>query len=631
MICVYQYGLASPHEELDRILDQMRVAHRYRNSLVEIERGRRAAERTMLAHHGPLVAEFTSAAESAEREVEAVVVEIRRERAKTHKRSESKELKDRLKGAKETKRACGDALRQARRELRESPAIIAERDRISELALSLVRDARAISGLARKGPHFGAWGTYQLVEEAAQASFADLPLYGADGTTPNDPHFLRWTGEGAVSVQIQGGATVEDVTGDHPQLRLTLPDERAWLKMPANGWSVRRRYARQGALRMCLGTDVEGSRIYSAWRLDMHRALPDKAVIKRATVHCRRVGPHSKWSLDLIVECPDRASVLATRGGAIAIDIGWRSMGDELRVAGWSDSSELVGEYRLDAKTIAVLREPEEIRSQRDSLFDLAILRLGTWVERFAELPEWMRLETKGLKQWKSAARLAGLANRWRENRFDRDEPMFSALQAWALADLHYWEQESRRREAALRRRREFYRVLSKRLVESYDTIVLEQFDLRVFAKRAPVDAGPENETARSNRQLAALSELRQCITNAARAEGRTVVAVPAHDTTRVCPVCGLVDDRPAAEHIVLTCECGASWDQDTTGAAVAILRRWIERPSDAKILVGARSAEKTNDSEDSKESRRARVTRMRLEKEARMGAARNEARTDAE
>jgi hypothetical protein len=643
MILVYKYGLAAPHQEFDRIVDQMRCAHRYRNTLVEIERGRRAAERAMVTAHAPALAALMEAAELAERDVAAAVQEIRRERARTRKRSESKDVKDRLRLAKEVKSACVGAVRQARKDLRDSPVVQAERDRISELALSLVRDGRAISGLARRGPHVGAWGTYQLVEESAQASFASVPLYEPDGVTPSDPLFLRWTGEGAVSVQVQGGVPAADVMllrdqVGHPQIRITPPDERAWIKMPGNGRADRRRYARRGALELCLGTDIEGNRIYGHWRLDMHRAIPDKAVIKRATVHCRRSGPHSFWSLELTLECPDRPVIEPTHGGAVAIDIGWRVMGAELRIAGWADVHGRSGDWRLDAKVLRALHEPEEIRSMRAARFNVEILRLAAWIDILPAVSEWLG-DTSSLRLWKSPARLVYLRNRWRAAREEglrvstgaSEDIAYAALDAWASNDTQYWGQESVRRDASLRRRRDQYRFIAARLCEEYETIVLEQFDLRVFAKRGAVDDGPENDTARSNRHLAAVSELRICIINAARGSGRVVVAMPAHDTTRTCPTCGLVADRPAAPSIMLTCECGATWDQDVAGASETLLIRWRERPGDAKILAGARTTGKDSDSEDKEESRRERVTRMRKEKEARMRDARGPAPADSE
>lgn len=45
MIRVYKYGLLPPIDHAETVQDQMRAGHRYRNTLTEIERGRRAALR----------------------------------------------------------------------------------------------------------------------------------------------------------------------------------------------------------------------------------------------------------------------------------------------------------------------------------------------------------------------------------------------------------------------------------------------------------------------------------------------------------------------------------------------------------------------------------------------------------
>lgn len=620
MILVYRYGLAAPHEQSDKIFDQMLLAHRYRNTLVEIERGRRAAERELMADVNAELLILTSQATTAEAEVARLYADLKKERARTHKRSEGADLKAALVVAKEAKTATTNKLRQARKDIRESSRYIIARDLLSERAGELVRGARALSGLASRGPHFGAWGTYQLAEEAAQASFSTTPLYGPDGLSVSDPSFVRWTGSGAVSVQIQKGCLVsEALSGENTQIRIGAPDEKAWLNMPGNGRSAMRKAARHGALTLCLGSDVEGNRIYGRWRLDMHRPLPEGGRIKRATVRRRMSGPFAHWNLELTVEAPDRATSSPTKGGTIAIDLGWRTLPAGLRVAGWADTHGETGEVDLDPNLIRMLREPQEIRSSRDSLFDLEILRVARFVE-VATIPDWLRVATASLRQWKAAGRLARLASDWAERRFVGDKIAFDSLEAWARADRGYWAQETRRRDASLRRRRDNYLVFAARIAKTYSTIVLEQFDLRIFAKRS---GEVENETARSNRHLAAPSELRLAVINAARARGRTVVAVPAHDTTRTCPACGLVEKRDAAISVTLACECGAVWDQDTEGAAMLLLRRWREQPSDAKTLAGARDLEKSNETGEKQESRRDRVRRMRKEKEVRMATAR--------
>jgi hypothetical protein len=624
---VYRYGLASPHEEADRVFDQFRCAHRYRNELVAIERGRRAAERAMLGDSAHTVAELERAAAAANAAVDDAYAVIRKARAKVRKRAETAAEVAALKAAKEAAKAARAALRDARTALRDDPRVAATRDVLSERALALGRGARALSGLAKLGPHFGAWGTYQLVESAASDSFGELPLYEPDGVTPCDPRFRGFSGDGAVGVQIQGGATAEAVlAGECRQLRITAPDERAWLKLPGNGRAQMARYARHGELRLRLCTDREGTPIYGAWRLDMHRPLPPKAVIKTATVHRRKIGAYARWTLELTVETTVAAALPAARGGAVAVDLGWRLFPDgSIRVAGWADEHGNRGDLRLPKRLVEQLHEPEAIRSQRSMQFDLVQLHLADFLA-YAKVPEWFRAATTTLKAWRSAAKMARLLGEWSENRFPLDTWIYAKLEAFVHADRWYWTTETRRREASLGRRLDLYRVFAATLAAAYDTVLLEQFDLRAFAKRPAVTEAAQNETARSNRHLIAPSSLRTAIVNTCRAKSRACLAVPAIDTTRECPACGDVSDRDAAADVVLRCaKCDAAWDQDVEGAAPVMLARWRERPGDAKVLGGARKSEKSADAKEDSESRRERVRRKRQEKLERMNRARED------
>ena len=53
-IRVYRYGLLPPHENAELVREQMRLAHKYRNTLVEIERKRRSDLRALASAHPAL-------------------------------------------------------------------------------------------------------------------------------------------------------------------------------------------------------------------------------------------------------------------------------------------------------------------------------------------------------------------------------------------------------------------------------------------------------------------------------------------------------------------------------------------------------------------------------------------------
>jgi len=234
-----------------------------------------------------------------------------------------------------------------------------------------------------------------------------------------------------------------------------------------------------------------------------------------ATVSLRRVGPVEKWSVELTVD--EALPAWAGDGGklvaqsVVGLDLGWRV------VAG---------------------AKPEELSAAMETL-----------------------------AQWRSPARLARLRELWAERRFEGDEVGFQALSAWAESDWHAWRAETRERQWALRHRRELYRVFANTLAKKYAYVALENTRFDNIARRPPPDSAEAvNETARSNRVLAASGELRLTVSNRFGKE-RSLVVETAH-TTSTCHACGVEADFDSAEHLERVCpSCGAVWDQDDNAA----------------------------------------------------------------
>lgn len=612
MKSVYRYGLTAPIENAERVFAEMRRAHAYRNTLVEIERGRRAALRAL---EGQATQALIAAVQLADAECCAQAVAIREVRRQERRNAESQEQREALARARAARFAATSILRAARAAA--APRLVDAVDLINERALELRRSARAHCGVY--------WGTYLLVEEAAQAS-AGIPLWDLDGATPKDPHYVRWTGDAEVGVQVQGGITVEQAqAGVDTRLRIRRPPQGAW-KDEGVGRAERARRASQGDLALRVGSD-KGKPVWARWRLDMHRPLPAGGRVKLATVHCRQRGPHAEWSLTITLNQPD---VMYTgRSGTVAVDIGWRKMEDALRAGCWVDAEGQESEIELDAGLLTIERAQRAIECDRSRRFDIAIATVRSYVENrpLGDVPDWVREAARTMHAWRDPKRLAALHGRWVGERHPGDERTFGILEAWWWADRNLWAQETNAGLHYLRRRRDYYRCVGAWLASQYGTIVIEKFDLRKMARLAPLgedDASPA--AVRSNRQRVSPSDLRLAILNAARTRGCVVVEVSAVDTTRTCNVCGLVEAFDAAREVSHTCACGVTWDQDMNAARV-MLARWSERPGDAKIVVGARAVETPSGSE----TRRDRTKRLRAEKEARMAIARKRSGNGAE
>lgn len=595
---VYQYGLLPPIEGAALVREQLRLAHRYQCELLTFAAGRRAAERDIEQQMG--CADAVAACDSARAELNAALNDVRSARQRTRTRAETAADRERVRGLRAKLREATAGLRETRRGLRE--ALQSEMDSIHERWLWLRRSARAASGLRH--------GTYTAVEDAVERACSDTPLW--DEGEPSDPRRPRWTGEGLVGVQIQGGATEADLRGEHTQARIGPPSRGGSSERYATLW-------------LRVGSDDQRGPIWAVWPMKLHRPLPSGAVVKRAYVHVRRVAWQERWTCELTVELPDGYTREPCGTGAVGVDIGWRHIGGEIRVAVWRDESGQGGELRVPGSILRRLEHAESIRAIRDRALDHLKRWLCAWRRRRVdELPAWLVEATATMHQWRSWARMSSLATRWTRLSPDVWPRIWAKLDERCHNDRHLWVWEAREARRALGHRRELYRRCAAQLARTYSTIVLEEMDLRRFAERKPTeheDAKPDDEQ-RLARFRASLSELRGAIETAARTRGADVVRLDAAHTTDTCWEHGAAIVSDAAEDVTVRYACGCAVDQDAH-AAMALVARFRERSSGEQNTVGARVGENGNDSQDVKETRWQRVKRQRAEKEARMGTAR--------
>ncbi|MGO9833310.1 MAG: hypothetical protein ACLP1X_03770 [Polyangiaceae bacterium] len=560
---------------------QMRTAHRYRNTLVAVERARRAAIRAVRSARPEMAARETEY-KDASALLDAAIDSIRRERARTHKRTETAAMRESVRACRAARRTAYVALLDARRRI--APELAGAHEEINERAAELRRNARHHCGLGEGGPHFGAWGTYLLIEAADQTA-RKTPI--DDGTDARDPQFVEWNGNGAVGVQIQGGMTSEALTGGR-DTRLRLDAEPKWSSPRPPTCKDSPRLLR--LLHARVGSDAREP-IWAVWPIVLHRPLPEGSRIKNARILCERVANRDRWCVCFTVEMPPDVRRCGT--GAVAVNLGWRVIGDELRVASWRGDDGARADVRLSSGLLASLHKTESLQSIRDERFDVARDRLARWLDAPSTVaPEWLRTRAARISHWKSKARLAALCNHWRVNLGESEEErrQFSALDRWLRGDRlkdgradpsssawhgdnHLWTWATHQRRNALAQRREVYRLVGASLASRYETLVLADCDLRDVARRPKAEERAENTTARRNRHLAAVSELRTAVMQAFLARGGSVTKVPARDTTRGCQKCGLVSAFDAAEILAPTCEgCGTRWDQDDRAALNLLL-----------------------------------------------------------
>lgn len=546
---VYKYGLLPPTAHGDVVRDQMRTAHRYRNDLIAIERGRRDASRALMAAM-PALEPLQFAIDEAESILQTALKSQSSTRAQSRTRSETAEQREAIKVARDVKKAAVNRFKEAKRVANDDPAIVARRKEIYALASELAKNCydSLNDGLA--------WGTRALVIDALEQSVVKLDKDRGlwwDGE-PNDPGFKRFT-EAAHSVGVavnQNGLSRTGFTID--EFHSCAGKASKWLCSPRPiRLGESRRSGMRTVLRMRVGPNDERA-VMAEWPMVMHRPLPAGAIIRYADVTLRKVGPREEWSVQLTL---DTSACVANapphnRVGAVAVDIGWLSVPNGIRVATWVDGCGGSGHLVLsDANPV---RPPERrqnrasnggvlssivradtLRATRDKNFDVARAEIA------------VRLDGARVAQWKSPARLASLAR---------------PLEKWRYHDHHLWEWETSQRKKAERRRKDEYRKFAATLARKYDRVIVSDVDYADLARRNPKEEAPEIARANRNRQMVAPGGLREAIAHACN-----MTAVSCAWLSSGCPACGLRDEsqRDARTHDVACLQCTYVRDADTT------------------------------------------------------------------
>lgn len=417
-----------------------------------------------------------------------------------------------------------------------------------------VKDAEALAAAkaARKRCY---WGTGQLVEAAVERAMADSPGYVAKK--------IRGQG-GRIGIQVMGGLSPEEALAD-TRIQLDARERR-----------------KDGVFRLRVGT-VPGTRapVWSEWPIRVHRPLPSDAVVKWAVVTRTRGHMLRPWVYHLCLSVESQEHFRALPGtrqeGTTAVNFGWRKVGDTVRVATLNNDARAPEHVLLPALVYRRFGKCAELRSLVDEQFNAAKATLASFIAgREGTLPEAFVESFAGLAKWRSADRLSGLVEYWRDHRVAGDEDVFAALWHWRGRwwHLHQWEVCNYRK--ALRARMDFYRCLAKRVCEASARVVVEDFCITQVVRRASLPAEVELEggdAARENRVRAAVSELRTCLLHAAARYHSEVVLVRATNNTRRCNVCGKLVEWDPARELVRSCPDCSTWDQDVNATDNALDR----------------------------------------------------------
>lgn len=542
---VYEYGCLAPTVGADLVEQQIRLAHQYRNKLVELELHRRAEWRRIIGEH-PQVAALEAQAHGLEQLIETTRSAILTARQKARKAVETDEEDASVRQLRSVLKVVWRDLKDAKKTAQNDPVYKARLHALEDESKKAGREARGACGLY--------WGTYLVAEQAADKA----------RKAATDPRFQRFDGSGHLAVQLQGGLATGAVFGSNSRIQIAPVPDDTWTH-PVRG--ERKRKSRT-CVRIRVGSDGRAP-VWAEFPMIMHRPLPEGGIIKWVHLIRRRVGTHYEYRVQFVVQQPDAVSPVAVSRTALGIDIGWRKVDGGLRVAYWVDESGRHDQLILPDEVISQFAKVTDLRSIRDQHFNAIQAALGPWLKD-ADIPDWLRERTESFAHWRSPGRLASVVLAWRNQRFPGDADMFTVAEAWRKQDKHLYEWEANLRDQVIRRRREIYRVFAATIARSYGFIILEDFDLRQIARYAAPEEGTDgNPNSRYARTMAAVSVLRECIEQACASTGAQVVKVPSPYTTRQCHVCGAVDNFDAASWVVHTCSvCGTIWDQDYNAAS---------------------------------------------------------------
>jgi hypothetical protein len=580
---------------------QFSAAHRYYNTLIEIERSRQQKYLELRRELVPALEAAEAEYAKLDGELSAVRDEIKQANAKTHKRSTgTPEQRAEIKRLKGERTACAKVAKEVRERAKDSAALANGAEAINDEARAAVRAARAATETF--------WCSYLQVEAAVQQASKD--------SKPLPPRFKRWTGDGTVSVQLQGGLSWSGLlAGDDTRARLVARD---WSSIEANTRAPNgkhdkpspsgRRAKRRFDLWLRVGSDGRKP-VWAVFPIVLYREPigADELLVKWIHVDRIKRATAYVWQARFVLAKKSGWAKTCSPSGTVGVDVGWRLVPDGLRVAYWVGSDGREGQLVLPQELLNAKDDMEAIQTIRDKNFSAMKLRLARWFKRAqgelvmegelrlptvaAKLPAWMTDSpgldrdgkpkasiVAGMPHWKSPGRAESLYRQWRDNRFTGDDDGFRMLSDWRNGsgkphehgDLHLWRFQTGRRIRALKRRKDIYRKFARELAQNYAVCRVEKLNLAEMRRRPEAEDDKASGAVVMFRNLAANGELLECL----RQSGMAVEALPAENTTRMHLACGHIsswsDEERAA--VMVTCQgCGESYDQDDNSAKLLL------------------------------------------------------------
>jgi hypothetical protein len=236
---VYSYGAKPPLEGNQEIDRQIGAAHRYYNQLVALHRDFAQARKDAKRRHIPGLEEAEQAVEVKAEQLSELRKAIRSRNAIARRKTASRSDRQAAAAMREELNAARDERRRLREQASTNAAYQQELSQLIDDYQGLLVDPSDPDNTRRRGGKFKDaraqsnvfWGTYLEVEKALEQA--------RNTTKTGRIAFRRWTGDGLVAVQIQGGMSpLELWQGRDTRARLEpRPPKQAllWLRISSDG------------------------------------------------------------------------------------------------------------------------------------------------------------------------------------------------------------------------------------------------------------------------------------------------------------------------------------------------------------------------------------------------------------
>lgn len=429
-------------------------------------------------------------------------------------------------------------------------------------------------------------GTYGKINQAMEATRRDAII---------DPKFKRYDGGGKIAVQLtrltekkkKRDVTVADLFNGRVASKISL--------LPGPKHSKRAYYRVRIALK-------KGFAELPVW---LHRDMPMEAVVKWAWILVRPQGPRLVYQLQVSIETARALRPHKIGSGLCALNLGWRETQAGIRVGYIVGSDGYERSIECDPKSIELFDLCERLRSYSDQHFDSVRDTFSEWRDQHA-LPDWVAERCQHIDHWRAHGKLARVARRWGLETFGpakleelwkqwrrtrkregldefaslkevsdwldegEDKAMVLWLDWWRRKDEHLWTWTANEQTRAIRRRRQNYRLEAIALSERYETLVLDDTDLRPLAE-VKKQGGETTQKARRQRHRVSPFELKMQLLEVFGKERVQIVSRKRNTIEHV--VCGkAMDARP--ELLYLRCDhCGQVVDRDANNCKNQLAR----------------------------------------------------------